>query len=47
MATQPAPSDFERLKQLSFEHLLPAHGAPVHGGASVAFAPAIQSMLSG
>jgi hypothetical protein len=45
MATQPAPSDFERLKQLAFEHLLPAHGAPVLGGASAAFAPAIHSML--
>jgi hypothetical protein len=45
MATQPAASDFERLLDLSFDNLLPAHGTPLLGGASAAFAPAIRATI--
>ncbi len=32
--SEPGPSDFERLKEISFEHALCGHGAPLKGGAS-------------
>ncbi len=45
MATRPARSDFERLAQIPFANLLPAHGTPILGNASAAFAPALRAMM--
>jgi hypothetical protein len=46
MATRPASSDFERLAKLQFANLLPAHGTPILGDASAAFAPALRAIVA-
>ena len=43
---KPAVSDLRGVLALEFEHLLPAHGAPVLGGAKSAFRPAIERAIS-
>jgi hypothetical protein len=43
---KPAVSDLRGVLELEFEHLLPAHGAPVLGGAKSAFRPAIERAIS-
>ena len=37
MAAKPAASDFARLRQLSFQHLLPGHGKPLRDEAHTQF----------
>ena len=43
---KPPAADLERVLTLDFEHVLPAHGAPVRGGAKKAFQPAIKAALA-
>ena len=45
MHVQPEASDFERLKKLSFKHLLPAHGAPLEGDAHAQITATIDAFL--
>lgn len=45
MASEPASSDFARLKGLSFNHLLPGHGAPLRGDAHERFAARFEKDL--
>lgn len=42
---RPTPASVERLKELEFEHVLPAHGIPVIGDAKAKFTPAIEAAL--
>lgn len=44
---KPATGDWQRLLDLSWDHLLPAHGAPVIGGAKAAYRPAIERAMAG
>jgi hypothetical protein len=39
---KPSASDLRGVLELPFEHVLPAHGAPVMGGAKAAYRPAIE-----
>ncbi len=43
-ATKPQASDVKRILDLPFEHLLPAHGAPVIGQARESYRPAIEKL---
>lgn len=44
--TKPSQRDLRALLELSFQHVLPAHGAPVIGHAKEAFTPAIQKAIA-
>ena len=44
-ATNPQPSDFARLKQLSFRHLLSGHGEPIKESAYEQFAQTFQELF--
>lgn len=43
---KPSASELRSVLALEFEHLLPAHGSPVVGGAKAAFRPAIERAAS-
>ncbi len=43
---KPASTDWSRVLELQFEHLLPAHGAPVLGGAKAAYRPSIERAMA-
>lgn len=43
-AAKPDPAELRSLLDLEFDHLLPAHGTPVIGGAKQAYAPAINAL---
>jgi hypothetical protein len=43
---KPVKADWPRVLELPFEHLLPAHGAPVIGGAKAAYRPAIERAMA-
>jgi len=45
-AAKPKAAELRGLLDLDFEHLLPAHGTPVKGGAKEAFRPAIERAAS-
>lgn len=45
-ACKPEASDFERLMELSFEHVLPAHGGPVKGDAKAQYSATLKSLFS-
>ena len=44
-ASAPQPSDFKRLLELSFQHLLPAHGTPLLNDAHSAFAATFKRLF--
>ncbi len=44
---KPSESELSGVLALEFEHLFPAHGAPVLGGAKLAFRPAIERAFTG
>ena len=39
---KPSASELQGVLGLDFEHVLPAHGAPVIGGAKAAYRPALE-----
>lgn len=45
-AAEPAPDDFQRLSELSYEYAFCGHGSPVLGGASAAYAETFKRLLS-
>jgi hypothetical protein len=44
-AASPARADFDRLLRLPFDHLLPAHGTPIVGGARARFASTVERLF--
>lgn len=45
-AAEPGAADFERLKQMSFEHVFCGHGTPVHGAAFDKYAETFKRLFN-